>query len=142
MVKARQRMIMPLAYRGGDYLGKDGKTYWKSAEPIQLIRTRQQNIIIHHPRTKGTVKNAKSPLEAWQYFFPKEKLQKITQIYTSIRIKTNMADIVTLKLLQLKKWRLFLVYCTMQEYSNLRTWMQKNCGTTRALVLKFFALCL
>ncbi|XP_023239424.1 uncharacterized protein LOC111638032 [Centruroides sculpturatus] len=70
---------------GNFYTGKDG-TKWKKVKQIQSVRTRRHNIVSHLPGCRREARDAKTPLDAWQCFFPDSILQKIVD-YTNVYIE-------------------------------------------------------
>lgn len=66
------------------FLGKDKKTEWLKHVPPVLGRTRKHNVVSHLPGVKAIARNAKSPLECWELFFPDHVIREIvtcTNIY-------------------------------------------------------------
>lgn len=66
------------------YYGKDKVTEWLKHVPSKIGRTRKHNITTHLPGVKSIARDAKSPLECWQLFFPDSAIQEVvdnTNIY-------------------------------------------------------------
>ncbi|CAI6358817.1 unnamed protein product [Macrosiphum euphorbiae] len=68
---------------GPQFIGKDGKTFWKYCPPPKNNRIRRHNIVRHIPGVKGLAKNANSVEESWNLFFPDSILEQIVT-YTNI----------------------------------------------------------
>lgn len=62
---------------GPFFIGKDQSTKWRKHCNPRNVRTRSENLITHLPGPKETVKNLRTPLAIWQYFFPENVLQVI-----------------------------------------------------------------
>lgn len=64
-------------------LGKDKITKWLCDPPNPKIRTKRQNIITGVPGVTKYAKDAKSPKDCWNLFFPPETIEQIVN-YTNI----------------------------------------------------------
>ncbi|XP_023228246.1 uncharacterized protein LOC111628649 [Centruroides sculpturatus] len=74
-----------LSHDGNFYTGKDG-TKWKKIKQFKSVRTRSHSIVTHLPGCRSEARNANTPLDAWQCFFPDAILQKIVD-YTNINVE-------------------------------------------------------
>ncbi len=64
-------------------MGKDKVTRWNLRSPRTHVRRPAQNIIVGQPGVKEVARDAKTPLQAWELFFPESLLMKIVT-YTNI----------------------------------------------------------
>lgn len=62
---------------GPQFVGKDGRTFWKFCPPPKNIRTRRHNIVRHVPGIKRLAQNANSIEESWSLFFTDSVLEQI-----------------------------------------------------------------
>ena len=65
--------------------GKDKKYAWRSHPPSTSGRTKKCNIVTNEPGVNSFAKNAQSPLECWQLYFPDEILNEIVN-HTNSRL--------------------------------------------------------
>lgn len=61
------------------FVAKDGETVWKKHIPVKNVRTRSENLVTRLPGVRSVVKNLKSLLEIWKYFFSDEVLDIIVE---------------------------------------------------------------
>lgn len=70
------------------FTGKDNETKWGKHQPPTNVRTRAENLVKHLPGPKRVVKDLKTPLLIWKYFFNDEMLSMIVE-YTNQRIQSS-----------------------------------------------------
>lgn len=68
------------------YIGKDGDTKWRKAQPPKNVRTRAHNIITHLPGPIRAAREAKSEIQALDLFISEDILSIIT-ISTNIYVE-------------------------------------------------------
>lgn len=74
-------------YREPTYIGKDRITKWRKHSGPRNVRTRKQNIIKILPGVKAAVRDMKSPIDIWTFFFDENMLENIVS-YTNIKIQS------------------------------------------------------
>lgn len=107
------------------------------------MSTRQQNIVLHLPGSKGVAKQAETPLQAWQCFFTDDIIQKITD-YTNIyidSIKENYErewDAKNIWIEEIKALFGLLYYAGVLKSSHLHTeelWNEEGTGVQFLIIL-------
>lgn len=73
------------------YLGRNGITPWSHTPVKTNTQTRAHNIVTKLPGPIRAAKGAKSPLECFTLFFPKDFIESIVQ-YTNIKIRLSQQN--------------------------------------------------